>query len=45
MPMHSMHILFAIWLIYAGRSSFIQFREGSLVCGVYHWRPVLRRLG
>ena len=31
----------AIWLIYAGPSSFIQFWEGSLVCGAYHWRSVL----
>jgi len=35
---------FAIWLIYAGRSSFIQFWEGSLVCGVYQWRSILRNI-
>ena len=35
---------FAIWLIYAGRSSFVQFWEGSLVCGVNHWLSVLRNL-
>jgi len=35
---------FAIWLIYAGHSSFIQFWEGSLVCGVHHWRSVLRNI-
>jgi len=28
----------------AGRSSFIQFWERSLVCGVYHWRSVLRNI-
>jgi len=35
---------FAIWFIYAGRSSFIQFWEGSLVCRVYHWRSVMRNI-
>ena len=32
------------YTVYAGRSSFIQFWEGSLVCGVYHWQSVLRNI-
>jgi len=35
---------FAIMPIYAGRSRFIHFWEGSLVCGAYHWRSVLRNI-
>ena len=35
---------FAIWLLYAGCSSFIHFWEGSLVCGVYQRRSVLRNI-
>jgi hypothetical protein len=35
---------FDIWLIYAGRSSFIMFWEGSLVCVIYQWQSVLRNI-